>query len=137
MAGIPTTLTTCWVHLEMPTMIIVACSWVSSIRNSVGNRLWPTVDFLTSLAFSSMIDLNQRFPTILNVATTINFWLGWAIWITSFTCLDETTPVGSDGGTILQVDVGWNMENTVRRTKHLQLSSERNFCSSHQRIGWN
>ena len=30
---------TCWVHLEMPTMIIVACSWVSNIRNSVGNRL--------------------------------------------------------------------------------------------------
>ena len=29
----------CWVHLEMPTMIIVACSWVSSLRNSVGNRL--------------------------------------------------------------------------------------------------
>ena len=65
-----------WVHLEMPTMIIVACSWVSSIRNSVGN--WPlqTRDFLASLAFPSMIDHNQGFPTILNVATTINFWLG-------------------------------------------------------------
>ena len=70
---------TCWVHLEMPTMIIVACSWVSSIRNSVGN---PTHGITNSrfscfiLAFPSMIDYDQLFPTILNVATTKNFWLG-------------------------------------------------------------
>ena len=30
---------TCCVQLEMPTIIIVACSWASSIRNSVNNRL--------------------------------------------------------------------------------------------------
>ena len=82
----------------------------------MGNRLWPTLDFLASMAFPSMIDHNQLFPTILNVATTINFWLG----CDALLCVSHTLQSASESGQearIVQID----LSTAFDRVNHLDI----------------